>query len=129
MKKLILLSIATLGASLMAFSQNTSPGYNELKNGKFKFEQPQNKLDFLDAIPFKGFGTDTIFIKKYESLDQFPDLNPGETNLFQNQDNLEIITNPEPYYSMRIMKPCGNYPMKVYVPDSTKNYTLLIKKH
>lgn len=83
----------------------------------------------MDSIPFKGFGNDTIYIKKYDSLDQFPDLNLGETNLFQNQDNLEIITNPEPRYSMRIMKPSGNYPMKVYEPDSTKNYTLLIKEY
>ncbi|WP_057935920.1 hypothetical protein [Algoriphagus resistens] len=129
MKKLILLSFAILGASLVAFPQSTSPGYKELKNGKFNVGQPQSKLDFLDTMPFKGFGNDTVYMKKYDSLDQFPDLNLGETRLFQNQDNLEIITNPEPHYSMRIMKPSGNYPMKVYEPDSTKNYTLLIKEY
>ncbi|MCE7054535.1 hypothetical protein LZF95_07610 [Algoriphagus sp. AGSA1] len=128
MKKSILFSFAILGTSLMAFSQNTSPGYSELKNGKFNFEQPQNNRGFLD-IPFKGFGNDTVYFKKYDSLDQFPDLNPGETNLFKNQDNLEIITNPEPKYSMRIIKPSGNYLMKIHEPDSTKNHTLLIKEY
>ncbi|WPR76644.1 hypothetical protein [Algoriphagus sp. NG3] len=129
MKKPILFTFAILGTSLMAFSQNTSPGYIELKNGKFKLDQPQNKLDFLDTIPFTGLGNDTVYFKKHDTLDQFPSLNLGETNLFQNQDNLDVITNPEPQYSMRIMKPSGNYHIKVYEPDSTKTYTLLIKEY
>lgn len=45
-----------------------------------------------------------------------------------NQDQIYFVPNPEQIYALRILKPVGNHHMKIYEPDTTKNYTLLIKK-
>ncbi len=127
MKKTFLLILLSLSTYLVSYSQNSQSNFRELNHEKFSFKQRQNIFDALDIVALEGLENDTIYIKKFDNIEEFLNLNLGDTKLFQNQDNLKFIPNPETIYSMRIVKPIGNYPIQIHKPDSTKNYTLLIK--
>tara|TARA_R110002020_G_scaffold6289_1_gene26323 strand:- start:124 stop:513 length:390 start_codon:yes stop_codon:yes gene_type:complete len=128
MKKLLLFSVFTLATSIAVFSQTS------FSQKKFSFENsldipnsPQ-PFDTLQSFSPKGFNIDTMFLEQFDSLEKFIDGNQVEKNLFQNQDHLQIVENAETIYSMRIVKPIGNFPIQIHQPDSTKNYTLRIKE-
>ena len=134
MKKLLLFSVFTLAISMSVFSQTSFSKKKEFNQKKFSFEKsldiPNSKqvFDTLQSFSPKGFNMDTMFLEKFDSLEKFIDDNKAEKNLFQNQDHLQIVENIETIYSMRIVKPIGNFPIHIHQPDSTKNYTLLVKE-
>ena len=133
MKKLLLFSLFTLTTSIAVFSQ-TSFSRKEFTQKKFSFENSLDvpnstqPFDTLQSFSPKGFNIDTMFLEQFDSLEKFIDGNQVEKNLFQNQDHLQIVENTETIYSMRIVKPIGNFPIQIHQPDSTKNYTLRIKE-
>ncbi|MEB2783954.1 hypothetical protein [Algoriphagus persicinus] len=128
MKALFCLFLINIATCLSAFSQDISSKKYDFNLSLPSYDSSQELNTFQDTFSIKGHQNDTIYFKKFDNLDEFLDLDLGETNLFQNQDNVHIIVNQKPTYSLRIMKPSGNYPIQIYKPDSTKKYTLLIKE-
>ncbi|MEB2774125.1 hypothetical protein SYJ56_02340 [Algoriphagus sp. D3-2-R+10] len=127
MKALFFLYLINIATCLSVFSQDISSKKYDFNLRLPSYDSSQELNMFQDSFSMKGLQNDTIYFKKFDNPDEFLDLNLGETNLFQNQDNVQFIPNPETVYSLRIMKPSSNYPIQIYKPDSTKKYTLLIK--
>lgn len=131
MRKLILLVFIAITVSLSAYAQGTIP----------KNISPELKGKGLDSIPQNLENSDTIdFGKFYFSppinlqLEMPDSLNANHRlhnriSLYLNQDQIYRVPNSEPVYSLRIVKPTGNYHLKIYEPDPSKNYTLLVKKY
>jgi len=64
---------------------------------------------------------DTLRDKRFLSLKLI------DKNLSFGQDLNEIVNTPQTIDNMPCLKPKGYFPMPFYKPDSTVNYTLLIK--
>ncbi|PZX47817.1 hypothetical protein [Algoriphagus chordae] len=127
MKKQILVILLTISTYAVSFSQGYQTKFRELTQEKPTYEHQENVLDSLASAPITGLDNDTIYIKKFDNIDRYLDLKLDDYKLFRNQDKLNIISNTEPVYTLQIMKPTGNYPIQIYKPDSTKQYTVLIK--
>lgn len=127
MKKVLLITLLSIATCLSAFSQSVSSKKYDLVFTHPTTGDNQKGIHIKNSLPAEILLNDTTYIGKQDSLDEisYPDM--GETSLNLNQDNLRIIQNPATIYSLRIVKPSGNYPIQIYEPDSTKNYTLLIK--
>ncbi len=128
MKKLILLNLLALVTAFAAYSQN-QPTYNELKSSKLLPNPSHYYFDTLNTLPLTKLENDTLIFNQFNKRKDNWELKPGENQLFRNHDNIQLIPNPEILYSIRIMEPSGNFPIQIYRPDSTKNYTLLIKEY
>ncbi|MCR9013572.1 hypothetical protein [Aquiflexum gelatinilyticum] len=119
MKNLILSPVIFLLFFFSGFSQSVNPLPNN----------PQNKpYSFYELKPY-SLGDSTFQFKSWnDSLNQKKILLPnGELQITEIPGlNLNDIL---PMNNMPVFVPKGNYPMQVYVPDSTVNYTLKIKKY
>jgi hypothetical protein len=123
MRKIIGISaLLIVGIFFTAFSQTKKPDLEK------ELELKELNKDTLKTGPDRFYYGDSIkiFIPDLESILNFPDLD-GQYFSFR-PENGAIVNSDLPYiYRMPIQKPVGNYPMPIYVPDSTINYTLRIK--
>ena len=126
MKKIILLTVLVIGYCLPTFSQlNSRFQTNRLPrittSPNFSLKNRTGTLRLGDSTELKAFMNDP---EKYKnSLDpkyKYEFLHKG-------QNLIGIIKTPLPVDDMPCIKPKGNFPMPVYQPDSTVNYTLKIK--
>lgn len=125
MKKLFLYVLLSLGTVISAFSQATNP-----KKYDFKLTLPSyDNIQGLEVLKDTVFLDGSTQIKKFESLEGFPGYMDKNNKLLYSKDENVVVLNPDPVYSLRIVKPSGNYPIQIYKPDSTKNFTLLIKDY
>lgn len=124
MKKLFLYLLFTVATILPAFSQVIS-------SEKYDFKLTLPSYDNLKGMEVLK---DTVFLdgstqfRKFDNFESFQGLMEKNNNLLYSKDENVVVINPEVVYSLRIVKPSGNYPIQIYKPDSTKNYTLLIKE-
>ncbi len=133
MKNLLQFLLFNVATILSAFAQGVIP----------KEIAPELKSLELESNPDFSTKSDTIDFEKFyfsppknyhnyhlelpENIENYA-LLQKKLNVDLTRDQFSIIQNSEPLYTLRIMKPTGNHHMKIYEPDSTKNYTLLIKK-
>lgn len=127
MKKLFLCCALLIGLQAIAFSQK-----DNLYLGTGKFADPNNLL-FLDskALPtapnqFPASSADQFFQKGKNQMDSIP----GLQDLLKRQpiegENSLVI--PEVIFNMPIKELDIASQMPIYVPDTSINYTLLIKE-
>ena len=93
------------------------------------YDSSHEHVRIQDSVPVSGLFNDSIYIKKFDSLEELLYPNRGEIPRNIDQENLRIIQNPQTVYSLRIIKPSGNYPIKIHEPDATKKHTLLRMEH
>lgn len=117
--KVLLLFILCHITCFSAYSQTHIPKQLKFYHRNYTFDQGGHFYQTPDSMSKNSPFSDTLFNKKIE---------PGNEIPLYNRDEIQIFQNPETIYSMRIVKPEGNFPMRVYIPDSTKNYSLLIKE-
>ncbi len=128
MKKLFLYVLFSAAIAIPAFSQVISSQKYDFKLTLPSFENIKELEILKDTVYLSGSFDNSIQFRKFHNPADFQDsLGKGNHLLFQHDENV-IVTNSKPIYSLRIMKPNGNYPIQIYKPDSTKNYTLLIKE-
>lgn len=129
MKKLFLYSLFIVATVIPAFSQTTSS-----KKYDFKLNMPSIdttlELSILEeTMPSFSPLDGSTQVRKFDNLEDFLDTMKKNNGLLYTQDESPIVINTNPIYSLRIVKPGGNHPIKIYKPDSTRNYTLLIKEY
>jgi hypothetical protein len=122
MKKFLLLVFLISGYHLKTSSQPKSQLQIDSTVVKFGFNNSPKTLRHADSIDFKRFLNNPP-IHNYQ-LD--PKLADKDVQ-FGHLSNAKIRT-PYSCDNMPIIHPQGYFPMPVYKPDSTVNYTLLIKK-
>ncbi|REG92808.1 hypothetical protein [Algoriphagus antarcticus] len=131
MKKLFVLFLIFEVISLSSYCQgfiprNLAPELKSLQlDTSLDFSAKNDSIDFGEFYfsPPKNYQ-----LELPDTIDNYARL-LKELNVDLTQDQIYIVQNPEPVYTLRIVKPIGNYPIKIYEPDSTEKYTLLIKEH
>ncbi|RAI94110.1 hypothetical protein [Algoriphagus yeomjeoni] len=123
MKKLFLYMVFTITTIVPAFSQSISSQIYD-----FNLDLPTFESDLeFDLAQGSSKSSEAIQFRQFKNLEDFQNTIENKNLPYRQDENL-VVVNPDPVYSLRILKPTGNYPIQVYKPDSTKNYTLLIKK-
>ena len=122
MKKFLLLVFLIIGYHLPTFSQSKSQLQIDSTVVKFGFNNSPKTLRHADSIDFKRF-LNIPPIHKYQLDPKLADKDVHFGQLY----NAKIQTSHS-CDNMPIIHPHGYFPMPVYKPDSTINYTLLIKK-
>ena len=122
MSKILLFAVLIIGYHLPTFSQPKNQLQIDSTVVKFGFNNNPKTLRHADSIDFKQFLNNPP-IHKY-LLD--PKLANKDVH-FGQLSNAKIQT-PHPCDNMPIIHPQGSFAMRIYKPDSTVNYTLLIKK-
>ena len=122
MKTFLLLAVLIIGYHLQTFSQPKSQHQIDSIVVKFGFNNSPKTLRRADSIDFKQF-LNNHPIHKYQLDPKLADKDVRFGQLY----NAKIQT-PHACDNMPIIHPHGYFPMPVYKPDSTVNYTLLIKK-
>ncbi|MFC5623900.1 hypothetical protein [Algoriphagus winogradskyi] len=123
MKNLFLYILLSVASIIPALSQVTNPKKYDFKLTLPSYDNLQRLEVLKDTVFFEGSTQN----KKFESFEGFPGYIDKNNKLLYSQDENIVVINPAPFYSLRIITPSGNYPIQIYKPDSTKNYTLLIK--
>jgi hypothetical protein len=122
MRKFILLAVFMIGYLPPMFSQTINQIQSDTDSVKFGFNNSAKRLKHDDSIDFRQFLYNPP-IHKYQldpkSADK--DLHFGQL------ENVDIEI-PSSYDNMPVIRPQGSYPLSIYKPDSTLNYTLMIKK-
>jgi hypothetical protein len=130
MKNLLLFLLFNIATILSAFAQGFIPKKiaPELKsfelNSNPDFSTKNDSIDF-EKFYFSPPKNNSLHLP--ETIKNYP-LLQKKLNLDLTRDQFYIVQNSEPVYTLRIVEPTGNHHMKIYEPDSSKNYTLLIKK-
>ncbi|MDR7130748.1 hypothetical protein J2X69_003105 [Algoriphagus sp. 4150] len=130
MKKLLLFLLFASTACIPVFSQAISSKKYDFTLTPPSSEYGQNLYESNREFTQNGLINDSIPFpfKKFDGLGlSSPSI--GDTNLLYHKDQNQLVENPEKLYSLRIFKPSGNHPIQIYEPDSTKNFTLLIKEY
>ena len=131
MKKFVLIFQIFFTVLSIAFSQSKS--VDETNSTKFLSENHKtNNLFSSDYLMIIGLEKDTIFIKNFN----FPlqDLPGDKFTIRPFLSNENSIVNPSlrgfsnPVDNMPIYKPNIISPIPTYIPDTTINHTLIIKK-
>jgi hypothetical protein len=122
MRKFLLLAVLIIGYHLPTFSQTINQIQSDISSVKFGFNNSTKTLRHDDSIDFKQFLNNPP-IHKYQ-LD--PKLADKDVR-FGQLSNAKIQA-PHACDNMPIIHPQGSFPLKIYKPDSTVKYTLLIKK-
>ncbi|WP_425638352.1 hypothetical protein ACPUEN_03040 [Algoriphagus yeomjeoni] len=124
MKKLFLFTFFTAVTLVSAFSQSNSSQIYD-----FNLDLPTFESDLeFELGQDSNKSSEVIQFRQFKNLDDFRNRIEKNNNLLYTQDENLVVINPDPIYSLRIVKPTRNFPIQIYKPDSTKNYTLLIKE-
>jgi hypothetical protein len=122
MKKFLLLAVLIIGYQLPTFSQTINQFQSDTSSVKFGCNNSTKTLRHADSIDFKQFLNNPP-IHKYQLDPKLADKDVHFGQLY----NAKILT-PSACDNMPIICPQGSFHMRIYKPDSTVNYTLLIKK-
>ena len=122
MKKFFLLTVLIIGYHLPMFSQTMNQSQSDTSLVKFGFNNSTKMLRHADSINFKQFLNNPL-IHKYQLDPKLADKNVHFGQLYSAK-----IHTPHPCDNMPIIHPQGSFSMRIYKPDSTVHYTLLIKK-
>lgn len=117
MKKVILLAAFNL-VVYSGFAQSINPSTNDSTRRSFLNDHKQNKL-----IPFDN---KTLFFIQDSLLNSQRFVKPENSTHMINSYN--DINGFQFYDNMPCLKPQGSFPMKIFKPDSSSRYTLIIKK-
>lgn len=129
MTKLILLTFVITALSLQVRAQGFTPKdiAPELKDLEFgAFSDNVGKNDSLNFSRLYFSFPKKRHLDLPETIQNYPLLHK-ELNVDLTADQLYVVQNPNPVYTLRIVEPIGNHHMKLYQPDSSKSYTLQIK--
>ncbi|SFU12852.1 hypothetical protein SAMN04489724_4159 [Algoriphagus locisalis] len=128
MKKFLSYLLFTLATALPALSQSISSNKYDFNLSLPSLEEIQGLNSWQDTLPSINSWDNSAQLRQFDSTGSFLDKTARNNKLLYRQDENEIVLNTEPIYSLRIITPGGNHPIQIYKPDSTKNYTLLIKE-
>lgn len=121
MKKIILITGLICGFMIPAFSQ---------LNNNLKIDTSYRKLSIFEyQKPFNLGITKDYKSQKLWSLDNnllFKQFSTKKLNF--NQDTIEMMAKAHSNDNMPCIKPQGYFPVRVYNPDSTVNYSMRIEK-
>jgi hypothetical protein len=122
MRKLSFLVILTVVCQLPSFSQSYGQPPIGSTGKYFSFSKGPLAIRPNDSIDYKGF------LKKPANESYFPDYKLNDKNIQVGQ--LRTLHLETPYYfdNMPCLKPQGPFNMPVYKPDTSVNFTLLVKK-
>ena len=123
MSKILLFAILIIGYHLPTFSQPKSQLQIDSTVTKFGFNNSPKTLRHADSIDFKQFLNNTP-IHKYQLDPKLAEKGVHFGQLY----NAQIQTSHS-CDNMPIFHPQGSFTMRIYKPDSTVNYTMLIKKY
>lgn len=123
MKKILLMTVLVIGYYLPTFSQLKSKLQFDTRLKNFSFNDT-NTFGHIDFNDFNGL----LNGHKDERDFLFPN-KLAYKNLHFGQNSSGIVKTPQPLANMPCIKPNGLFPMPIYKPDSSINYTLLIKKY
>ena len=129
MKKFLTYVFFTLATAIPALSQSSSSSKYDFNLSLPSLDKIQGLNGWQDTIPTLGSLDISALFKQFDSSRNFLDKTVKNNKLLYRQDENEIVLNTEPFYSLRIVTPRGNHPIQIYKPDSTKNYTLLLKEY
>ena len=122
MRRMLLLALLTIGYQLPAFSQSGSPTKTGPTGKPFVLGKVPLTIHPVDSIDFKGF------LKNPADEKYFPGFKLNDKNIHFGQLRTLHLETPPTFDNMPCVKPQGPFNMPVYKPDSSVNYTLLIKK-
>jgi hypothetical protein len=122
MRKILLLTVLIAVYCLPTLAQGSSQVQIDTTRVKFGFPVGSISLGHHDSIDIKQLLSNSE-PHKYILNPKSADKNFG----FGQLNNGKISLSPSPDH-MPCLYPQGSYPMPVYKPDSTINYSLLIKK-
>jgi hypothetical protein len=126
MKKILLLTILTIGYYLSGYSQAAS----QVQRKRFQIDTALMKLSQISDLTILSFyeNKDSYDLLSHSILQRFqfhPDLSKIEAKNGQDYFSVDIATST--FDQMPCLYPQGFSTMPVIVPDSTVNYTLQIK--
>ena len=124
MKTLLLFLAFGVATIVPAFCQVSNLEKYDFKLDLPSYDNHLGKILSGDMINSQG----EIQLRQFKNLDDFLEKMENNPQLLYRNDRNEVVENPDLVYSLRIVKPTGNYPIQISKPDTTKNYTLLIKK-
>ena len=124
MKTLLLFLAFGVATIVPAFCQVSNSEKYEFKLNLPSYANNLGKILSGDTINSLG----EIQLGQFKNLDNFLEKMENNPQLLYRKDRNDLVENPDPVYSLRIVKQTGNYPIQIYKPDTTKNYTLMIKK-
>jgi hypothetical protein len=130
MRNLLLFLLFNIATILSAFAQGFIPKKIAPELKSLELDSTPDFSTKNDSIDFGEFYFSPPKNYQWELPDTADNYNSllKELNFDLNQDQIYSVQNTEPVYTLRIVKPTGNYPIQIYEPDSSKKYTLLIKE-
>lgn len=129
MKKLFLYLLLSVATGIPAFSQASSSKKYDFRLNLPSIDTTLESSILNDTVPSFRPSDGSAQFRQFDSLEHFIDTIEKNNGLLYTQDENAVVFNSDPIYSLRIVKPGANHPIKIYKPDSTKNYTLLIKEY
>jgi len=123
MKKALVLAIVIIGYQLPTFSQSNSQLQLDTARVKIGYNNNTKIFGHLDTLDYKQF------LNQSEPHTYLLKPKMADKNVHIGQLSKGKIITPHAIDNMPCLDPQGSFPMKIYKPDSTFNYTLLIKKH
>ena len=122
MRKLFVMTLLILGFCLSAWSQS---------GGSLQNDSAVVKIGFPKTLKLSGLGDSLNYMRFLNSpsiAGSIPDSKGAEKKIYFGQPANLTLKEPHNCDHMPCLNPQGNFPMPVYKPDSTVNFTLLIKK-
>ncbi len=123
MKKVLFLAIITIGCDLSTFSQSIRQLQLDTTSVKIGFNNNTKTFRHLDTLDYKQF------LNQSEPHTYLLKPKMADKNVHIGQLSRGKIITAHAIDNMPCLDPQGSFPMKIYKPDSSFNYTLLIKKH
>lgn len=123
MIKIHLLAVLLIGYYLPVFSQTNSHLQIDTATVKFGFLNSTKIPGHFNAIDYKQL------LNNPEHLKYLPGKKFADKEVHFGKLSNSKIKVPHMFDNMPCHYPQGSFPMLVYKPDSTVNYTMLIKKY
>ena len=123
MRKILLLAVLIAGYYLTTFSQVMGQLQIDTTFKNFTFKNNTTGLLHFPSVDING----QLFSPKNGMNFLYPKFGDKKNLAFGRKQIMHVIL-PNSMDNMRCLKPQGFFPMPICKPDSTVNYTLLIKK-